>query len=145
MKIDFTKITTGCVNTWNACKPTVIKAGKVAVGVIVTALAKAGLEKLGVDLSVSSSSGQVLNFIPPQQYTPVGSKQEAMYAMYKPAMRMTSDYYRTEEAEKIFKMAKACTDDATKAFAVKLLSDMAASMNSSYYSSEVNNYISRMV
>lgn len=148
MNIDITNITTKAISIWNTCKPTLIKAGKAAAGIAITALAKAGIEKLGIDLGSfiqigGASSSNVLNFIPAQQYDPENAKEQAMYSVYKGAMRMNSDYFRCDEASRIMKLAKD-TDDKTRMFAAKLLSDMAQAMNSSYYASVVNSYITRL-
>lgn len=145
MTIDFTKITTKAISVWNNCKPTLIKAGKAAIGVAISALAKTGLEKLGIDFNMqgTSNSGSIVNLIPVQQYEPESPREQAMYAVYKGAMKMNSDYYRCEEAGRILKLAKDA-DDKTKMFAAKLLSDVAQSMNSSFYSSTINSYIMRL-
>ena len=141
MKIDFAKIGEKTVTLWNTYKPELIKAGKLAVGAIITALTKTGLEKLGISSADVPSTSNVINFTPSyKSYSPETAKESGMYAIYRPAMRMNSDYYRKNEAEKIYVMAKNGTDDEKK-FAIDLLSDLASAMSSSYYSGEVLDYI----
>jgi len=149
MKIDITKITTKAASIWENVKPAVIKGGKTAAGILVAALAKCGLEKLGIDADIfnttsKNGTGNILYFPTSKNFNPETSKQKVMYSIYKSTINGNSDWAMLIDARKIAEIAKDSGEDSDINFAIDLISEIAGSMRDAFYVNRANDILMQM-
>ena len=149
MKIDITKITTKASSIWENVKPAVIKGGKTAAGILVAALAKCGLEKLGIDTDIfnttsKSGTGNLLYFPTSKNFNPETPKQKVMYSIYRSTINGNSDWSMLIDARKIAEIAKDSSEDSDINFAIDLISEIASSMRDAFYVNRANDILMQM-
>lgn len=80
---------------------------------------------------------------------PVNSTQTAIYSVYKNALSLDSDYYKSSEVKRIYNIVKSAPvgsiDDSTKSYAIDAMTGIQSNMTSSYYKSDVSRYIDALL
>lgn len=150
MKINMANITTKAVTIWNNSKPVIIKAGKITAGVLLSALAKCGLEKLGIDTDIFNTTTEngtdnILYFPGVRKsFDPKTHEQKIMYSIYKTTIEKNNDWYKLNDARKIAQIANDSDEISDTNFAIDLISEIASSMRDSYKKDLANDILMQM-
>lgn len=68
----------------------------------------------------------------------------AINAVLMQAIRQPSEYYKCEDAKKIYKIAKKSSSPKVRAHAINALSKVSGNMTSAYYATTVSEYITEL-
>ena len=149
--MDIKKVSAKAIDIFNDWKPSIIKGLKLTAGVLVAAMAKSGLEKVGINLDVPAStskgSSSLLYFsqtCPYKTFEPETITEKKMYSIYNRAMSDKDEWWKLQDTKDIFELAKTTSLENERNFATDLITEIAGSITDRFYANRINDILMKM-